>query len=139
MGIKISNKARQHVREILSKYNEINAEIQEIRQSILYPHRTTDENIGGGKSSFLHFETEEKAIKLATNRQIKFRSEVIYVIDTILDKCSEEAQQIIKAKYFCKESPSWVKIAGQVAGYSEESCRKIERKIVDLIAEELGW
>jgi RinA family phage transcriptional activator len=137
--VKISVKARQHVRDLLVNYNELKEEMQELRTSIMIPHRESDENIGGGKSSLAVFEVEEKAIKLATNEQISFRAKALAAIDNVLSKSSDEAQQIIELKYFAKDPLSWVAISHKIEGYSEDGCRKIERKIVDRIAEKLGW
>ncbi|MBO0423844.1 hypothetical protein [Enterococcus plantarum] len=137
--VKISIKARQHVRDLLTNYNELKSEMQELRESIMHPHRESDQNVGGGKSSLPIFEVEEKAIKLATNEQISFRAKALVVIDGVLSRSSDEAQQIIELKYFAKEPLSWVAISTKIEGYSEDGCRKIERKIVDRIAEQLGW
>lgn len=138
-NIRISNKARQHVRDLLANYNELKKENSDLRQMILYPFQEDDENVGGGKSSKPVFEAEEKAIKLASHEQIKFRSLAIKVIADVLARSTDEAQKIIELKYFSKEPMSWVAIAENVDGYTEDGCRKIERKIVDLIAQRLGW
>lgn len=138
-NIKIGTKARQHVRELLANYNEMQLEINMIRESIINPHRQIDENIGGGRSSLALFEVEEKAIKLATHEQIAFRAKAVAIIDDVLAHSSDEAQKIIELKYFGHEPHSWVSIASQVEGYSEDGCRKVERKVVDRIGQRIGW
>lgn len=135
--ITIDNKTRQYVRSRLYKYNEYKKDIQEIRQSIMTPWKESDENIGGGRSSLPVFEVEEKAFKLISNEQLAFRTKFLYVVDTLLAKCNDEVQKIIEMKYFAHESNSWVKIASEV-GYSEDGCRKIERKFIDSVAEKIG-
>lgn len=143
--VKVNLKARQHVRDLLSNYKTMEQEINEIRQSIMTPYQETDENYGGGKSSLPVFEVEEKAIKLATNRQIRFRSQFLAVIENVLANSSDNAQQIIELRYFTTDSKggqlklSWVKIAEMVGGYSVDGCRKIEKAVCDRIAEQLGW
>lgn len=139
--VRINTKARQHVRELLMNYKQTQKEVEELRQGIMNPHRETDENYGGGKSSLPLFEVEEKAIKLATNKQILFRAQAMAVIDDVLAHSSDQAQRIIELKYFgdTDKPKSWVAIAERVNGYSEDGCRKVERRVVDRIARQLGW
>lgn len=140
VNVKINIKARQHVRELLKEYNQLKQEQKFLREAIMNPyHEGSDENVGGGRSTRTSFDVEDKAIKLASHAQLKFRAQAVYTIDSVLAKSSDEAQRIIELKYFAKEPCSWVKIAENVEGYSEDSCRKIERKVVDVIAQTLGW
>jgi len=136
--IKIDGKTRQYIRSRLLKYKDYEREISEIRTSIMNPWKESDENIGGGRSSFTSFDVEDKVIKILSSEQIAFRSKFISVVDSVLSKCTDDAQQIIELKYFGKEPVSWVKIASTVEGYSEDACRKIERKVIDKIAEKMG-
>jgi len=137
--VQIRNKARQHVRELLKNYNLLKSENEALREMIMNPHRESDDNIGGGKSSVAMFEVEEKAIKLASHEQIKFRSIALAVIDKVLAESSDHAQRIIELKYFSNEPKSWVAVAHEIEGYSEDGCRKIEKRVVDRIAQRLGW
>lgn len=144
--VRINTKARQHVRELLMNYKQTQKEVEELRQGIMNPYRETDENYGGGKSSLPLFEVEEKAIKLATNKQILFRAHAIAVIDDVLNHSSDFAQRIIELKYFTavdsngnQKTQSWVAVANQVEGYSVDGCRKIEKHVCDRIAQQLGW
>lgn len=137
--MKINAKARQHVRELLGDYNDLKADLKELREGIMFPHSESDGNVGGGKSSLNVFEVEEKAIKLATNEQIIFRAKALKIIEDVIASSSDEAQKIIELKYFAKKPKSWISISREVGSYSEDGCRKIERKLVDRIAEKLGW
>lgn len=138
-SLPIDKEARNFVRARLLKYKLYQHEINTLRQAILFPFRETDENIGGGRSSLNNFETEEKGIKLASNKQIKFRSEFIAIVDSVLSQCSEEANRIIEMRYFGKQKASWAKISVEIEGYTEDGCRKVERKVIDRIAERLGF
>mgnify|MGYP003601177063 FL=1 len=138
-NVQIRNKARQHVRELLANYSLLKSENEALREMIMNPHRESDDNIGGGKSSVTMFEVEEKAIKLASHEQIKFRSIALAVIDKVLAESSDHAQRIIELKYFSNEPKSWVAVAHEIEGYSEDGCRKIEKRVVDRIAQRLGW
>lgn len=138
-SLPIDVEARKFVRARLLKYKMYQQEINTLRQAILFPHQETDENIGGGRSSLNNFETEAKAIKLVSNKQIQVRSEFIAVVNSVLSECSEEANKIIEMRYFGKQKESWAKISVEVKGYTEYGCRKIEKKVVDRIAERLGW
>lgn len=137
--LKISNKARQHVRELLYEYKTIQSDIEGLRESIMNPYREIDENQGGGRSSFTTFESD-KVIKIVSHEQIQFRTKAIKVIESVLSNSSDSAQMIIELKYFREEPLSWVAISQyDGVGYEEDNCRKIDRKIVDEIAKRLGW
>lgn len=98
-----------------------------------------DANTGGGRSSLTVFESE-KAIQLASHEQIAFRAKAIQVIDDVMANSSDQAQMIIELKYFGNKPMSWIAISNhEEIGYSQDSCRKIERAIVDRIGRNLGW
>lgn len=139
VNLYISDKARQHVRDLLQKYSDMNNEINFLRVSIMNPYVPSEKNAGSGKTSITTYAVEEKAIKLATHEQIIFRAKALSIIQNVLAKSSDEAQKIIELKYFSEEKYSWVAISEKIDGYSEDGCRKIERKIVDKIAQQLGW
>ncbi|WP_254259792.1 hypothetical protein [Listeria fleischmannii] len=137
--LKISKRSRQHVRELLYKYQDMKKEIALLREAILHPHKVVDANTGGGRSSLTVFESE-KAIQLASHEQIAFRAKAIQVIDDVMANSSDQAQMIIELKYFGNKPMSWIAISNhEEIGYSQDSCRKIERAIVDRIGRNLGW
>lgn len=137
--LKISNKSRQHVRELLYKYRDMKKEIEILREAILYPFKETDENTGGGRSSLNVFESE-KAIRLASHEQIAFRAHAIKVIDSVLESSNPQAQLIIQLKYFEDKPISWAAISSREdINYSEDGCKKVARGIVEKIGVILGW
>lgn len=123
---KIKNKARQHVRELLYSYKDMSREISSIRDSILYPNEKVSQSL------------ENSAISVVNEKQIAFRAKFIAITDDVLRNNAETYYEIIAMKFFDERYFSWVAIAQKV-GYSEEGCKKIERKIVDEIAERLGF
>lgn len=137
--IKLNIKAREHVREILRNYNKTNSDIKLIRESILYPYKERDENIGGGKGNLVS-DGSDVIIKLLSHNQLKFKSKTLIVINEVLSESSDEANIIIKMRYFVDNPLSWAKIS-QLDGvnYSVDNCKKIERAIVDEIGVKLGF
>lgn len=137
--IKINIKAREHVREILRNYNKTKDDIEKIRESILYPYRETDSNVGGGRSNVMT-DNSSTIIKLVSHEQLRFKSKSINIIDSVLSEASEQAELIITNRYFVEEPLNWVKIS-QLEGvnYSIDNCKKIERAIVDEIGVKIGF
>lgn len=131
-ALKISNKARQHVREMLGEYPQMKQEMDELRRSLM---ATADD----GSNQFAVFEADT-TIKIVSHEQIHFRSMALKVIEEVLDNTTIETQAIINFRYFKRESLSWVAISlKDEVGYSEDNCRKLEKKLVDEIAKRLGW
>ncbi|MBS7585693.1 hypothetical protein, partial [Enterococcus sp. MMGLQ5-1] len=112
-----------------------------LEEAIMNPFKaSSDENTGGGRSSFKSFETENKAIKIVSHEQIIFRGQFLRIAEKVLSQSSDEAQRIIELRYFIDEPYSWVKIASiDNIGYTEDGCRKVDRAICDKIAKILGW
>lgn len=137
--IKITIKAREHVREILRNYNKTKDDIEKIRESILYPYRETDSNVGGGRSNIMT-DNSSTIIKLVSHDQLRFKSKAINIIDGVLSEASEQANLIIENRYFVDEPLNWAKIS-QLEGvnYSIDNCKKIERVLVDEIGVKLGF
>lgn len=137
--IKINIKAREHVREILRNYNKTKDDIEKIRESILYPYRETDSNVGGGRSNIMT-DNSSTIIKLISHDQLRFKSKAINIIDGVLSEASEQAVLIIENRYFVSDPLNWAKIS-QLEGvnYSIDNCKKIERVIVDEIGVKLGF
>lgn len=130
--MKISNKARQHVREMLGEYPQMKREINQLRQSLLASEERDN-------NQFAVFEAES-TIKIVSHEQIHFRSMALKVMEDVLAKTTKETQLIIELRYFKREPLSWVAISlWDEVGYSEDNCRKLEKKLVDEIAKRLGW
>ncbi len=122
---------RNYVRSRMRKYNDFRKEVTLFEEAIRYPWTEIDENIGGGRGSKTSNPTEQQAIAMMTNEQLKSRLQLINTMDYIIDSCLPEVQKVINLRY--KSHYSWIKVA-QETGYSEDNCRKIDCKIVDRIA-----
>lgn len=130
--IKISKKARQHVREMLSDYPQMKGEMAELRHSLMAVAED-------GSNQFSVFEADT-VIKIVSHEQIHFRSLALKVIEEVIGKATSETRAIIEFRYFNKEPLSWVAISlKDEVRYSEDNCRKLEKKVVDEIAKRLGW
>lgn len=130
--LKISNKARQHVREMLSEYPQMKEEMEQLRQSLMAVQED-------GSNQFSAFEANS-TIKIVSHEQIHFRSLALKVMEEVINNATTETQVIINLRYFKREPLSWVAISlNDEVGYSEDNCRKLEKKLVDEIAKRLGW
>lgn len=122
---------RNYVRSRMRKYNEYRREVTLFEEAIKYPWTETDENIGGGRGSRTSNPTEQQAIAMLTNDQLKNRLQLINAMDYVINSYAPIIQKLINLRY--KSNYSWVKVAQEV-GYSEDNCRKIDCKVVDRVA-----
>lgn len=139
--VKVSNKSKAVVREHLSNYQNTKQEIKDLREALLVPFQEADENIGGGKSNLAN-DGSDRLIKMMTmsHEQIKFRVKILKTIDSVLEQSDDQAQKIIALRYFGDEEWSWAKVANHDdIHYSVDTCKRIERKIVERIALMIGF
>lgn len=122
---------RNYVRSRMRKYNEYRKEIKVIEESIRYPWKESDENIGGGRGSLTSNPTEQQAIIKIDSKELKSRTQLLNIIDYVVDSSDPITQKIINMRY--KNHFSWEKIA-QTINYSEPNCRRIDCRVVDRVA-----
>lgn len=139
--VKVSNKSKAVVREHLANYQQTKKEIKDLREALLVPYQETDENIGGGRSNIMN-DGSDRLIKVMSmsHEQIKFRVKMLKAIDSVLEQSDDQTKKIIALRYFGNEEWSWVKVSGHDdIHYSIDTCKRIERKVVERIALLIGF
>lgn len=139
--VKVSNRSKALVREHLANYQNVKKEIKELKEALLVPFQETDENIGGGKSNVVN-DGSDRLIKIMTmsHSQITFRVKVLKAIDSVLEHSDDQAQKIIALRYFGDTEWSWVKVASHSDIHcSIDTCKRIERRVVESIALMIGF
>lgn len=137
--VKVSNKSKALVREHLANFKETQKEIKDLREALLVPFVETDENIGGGRSNLVN-DGSDRIIKAMSHRQITFRVKMLEAIELVLSRANDEAKRIIALRYFGDEEWSWVKVASHKDIHcSIDTCKRIERRIVEEIALLIGF
>lgn len=144
--VQVSNEARNYVRRILKEHQQNKKSKDLMEQALRYPYQETDENIGGGRTNRISKPVEDEYDRVWTNGDFLSMVEEVGAVERVLHDIKDEtAYRIIEERYFNLETiaegkkrmQSWVKVANNIPGCPEETCRKIERAIVDRIAKEL--
>lgn len=144
--IKVSNEARNYARKTLKEHQANKKAKKVMEEALRIPHRETDENIGGGSSNRKSSPVEAEFERVWTNEEFLDMVAEVNAVERVLSKITDETSlRIIEERYFNLETiaegkkrmQSWVKVASNVKGTNEDTCRKIERAIVDRIAREL--
>lgn len=144
--VQVSNEARNYVRRILKEHQQNKKSKDLMEQALRYPHQETDENIGGGRTNRISKPVEDEYDRVWTNGDFVSMVEEVGAVERVLHDIQDDtAYRIIEERYFNLETiaegkkrmQSWVKVANNIPGCPEETCRKIERAIVDRIAKEL--
>lgn len=144
--VKISNEARNYARKTLKEHQFNKREKNRMEEALRYPYREQDENIGGGRSSRLSNPIEDEYERVWTNEDFLTMVCEVNAVERVLSSITDETSlRIIEERYFNLEviaegkrrMKSWVKVAEEISGVTEDTCRKIEKAIVERVAKEL--
>lgn len=68
----------------------------------MYPVRETDENIGGGRSSFISKPQEQMILTIEEDEQLQSLKKQLDTVNKVLDESEPDVRIIIKELYFRK-------------------------------------
>ncbi|WP_275781959.1 transcriptional regulator [Latilactobacillus curvatus] len=88
------------VEGILRDYPKIPDYIKQREQELMYPIQTSDENIGGGRSSTITKPQEQMIITLDEDRRLNALKRQRNLIDDTLDEFGNDTEVIINELYF---------------------------------------
>lgn len=144
--VKLSDEARNYARKVIKNYLNNVASVNDMELALRHPWREEDENIGGGRSPVISSPVEVEFDRVWTNKQFARTVKEITAFENVWNRIEDDkAKEIIKERYFNLEvlpgnkrrMKTWVKIAHEIDGCSEDTCRKIEKAVVEQLAEEL--
>lgn len=139
---KVSEEARNYARKVLRLHNYEKKQIKKIEESLRYPYRETDENVGGSRVSSNMAPQEAEAERVWTNEEFLATVKHVSGVENFLEDISDETVELIKTRYMSdngikerrpKELPNWVKV-GNSLHLSEETCRKRDMEAVSVLA-----
>ena len=138
-AVKLKKATFQHIESELYSYKDTLLEIQELRKDIMFTKENDDENIGGGRSSFVSSPTERIATRLATHKRLNKLEEISQAIEKVYTGLPDDYQKLIKLKYWTRpQLKTWEGIAEELH-IGRMTAFRYRDEIVRAIAEVLGW
>ena len=118
--------------KLYPKYDEM---IREKEQALLNPDEVyIDQNIGGGRSSFVSRQTEAKAMILMNDEELDAIKYHRSVIKSVLDNTDDITAGIVEAHYF---NGTAIEIIAQELKTTQDLCNKLRRRYLNTLATEL--
>ncbi len=118
--------------KLYPKYDEM---IREKEQALLNPDEVyIDQNIGGGRSSFVSRQTEAKAMILMNDEELDAIKYHKSVIERTLKNADPITFGIVEAHYF---NDTKIDIIAQELETTPDLCNKLRKRFLEMLATEL--
>lgn len=129
----------KYIEQLLREYPDMGNYIARREEELIYPDELAlDQNIGGGRSSFISKPTERMAITIIEDKRLRELSRCKQAIDKLINEADFISVGIIQMFYFTRPRlKTWDGIAMDT-GLSERQCRRIRDNFFKQVAEELG-
>lgn len=134
----LSKAAFKHIEAELYSYHDTLKEIDRLRKEIMFCKSNDDENLGGGRSSVPGRPTERIATRLLTHKRLRNLEEMAEAIQYTYETLTDEHKKIIETKYWSRKRLSWDDVATQ-CNMHRNTCYKLRREVVYMIADKIGW
>lgn len=134
----LSKAAFKHIEAELYCYHDTLKEIDRLRKEIMFGKSNDDENTGGGRSSTPGRPTERIATRLLTHKRLRNLEEMAEAIQYTYNALTNDHKKVIETKYWSRKRLSWDDVAIQ-CNMHRNTCYKLRRDVVYLIADKIGW
>lgn len=134
--IKLSPIQNKAIEEYWMNINDYRKQLK-YREWELLESKTTDTNIGGGKSNKISNPTEQKAIILSEDEHYRHLKNVVQAVDRVYNDLDEDSKTIVEMRYWCDDVYEWEDIAFEL-GFSRSKVLRKRNRIIDKTAERLG-
>lgn len=109
------------------------------REWELLENKTTDTNIGGGKSNKISDTTANKAIILAEDTRYQYLKDIVQTIDSMYEELDDDLKTIVNMRYwYSKIQSEWEEIADELY-MSRNKVLRLRNFLIDETARRLGW
>jgi RinA family phage transcriptional activator len=136
---KLKKATFKHIESEIYSYHDTLREIDFLRKNIMFTKENDDENIGGGKSSFISSPTEAIGTRLATHRKLTRLEEVTHAIEKVYTGLPDDYQKLVRIKYWKRpQTLTWEGIAEELH-IGRRTAFRMRDDIVFAVAEVLGW
>lgn len=140
-GVLMLDSTRAYLRDCLYYYKSDKQEIAAFREAAYYPIREVDENIGGGRSSFISKPTEAIAMKLASPSQLEEKAKSVETIDHLFGLCDDETfkelnaehKDVIMAKYINGRKEKKVSVIAHETKLSESTVKRRDKEFLNVM------
>lgn len=128
------------IEDILRDYPDYDRYISQREEAILHPDILyAEENIGGGRSSFIGRPTEMKGITLAEDRALMLLKFQRDKIEKVINESDPITNQIVREYYFTRpRTKTWAGVAKDIP-MSESHCRRLRDGFFCRLSDELGF
>lgn len=138
-AVKIKKATFKHIESELYIYKDTLKEIEELRKNIMFCNENQDENVGGGRSSFISDPTSRIGTRLVTHKRLGKLEEIANAIEKVYTGLPEEYQKLVRLKYWTRpQTLTWDGIADKIP-VSRRTAFNMRDEVINTIAEVLGW
>lgn len=132
----LSRRQIAYLEELFEDYHNYPQRILN-RKAVLSAHEP-DENVGGGKSSFISKPQETKIIKELSDTRLQFLERVYSALTSIIEEASDDTLKVIKCKLFQNDGNNeWTTIA-TILGFSNKKVYNIRNKMLEKFGNKIG-
>lgn len=139
---KLQKATFKHVEAELYQYPHTVKEIKKRRLELLHPYlEEVDENTGMGVNSVRSVSrpTEQMATRLTADRRLRNLEEIAEAIEAVYNDLPDKQKEFVRMRYWSgRQNASPVKIAMETE-VSERTVHNYRRRIIEAIAERIGW
>ncbi|MFE3973173.1 MULTISPECIES: transcriptional regulator [unclassified Peribacillus] len=136
---KLKKPTFKHIESELYSYHDTLKEIQFLRTNIMFTKENDDENVGGGRSSYISSPTEQICTRLVTHKRLTKLEEIANAIEKVYTGLPEDHRKLIELKFWSKpQIYTWDGIAGKLH-VSKRQAMRWRDEIIQITAEVLGW
>lgn len=136
---KLKKQTFKYIESELHSYHDTLREIKFLRNNLIFCKESEDENIGGGRSSFISTPTEQIGTRLATHKKLTHLEEIANAIEKVYTGLPEEYQKLVRLKYWTKpQTKTWEGIANELH-VSRRQAFNWRDEIINVLGEVLGW
>lgn len=136
---KLKKETFQYLESELFSYMNTLKEINSLRDEIIYNKNSSDENVGGGRSSLPSDPTGQVATRLATHKQLRYLEEVTGAITKVYEELPDLHKNFIKLKYWTKpQNLTMIGIAEQLH-INKDKAYDVRKEVIQLLALEMGY
>ncbi len=136
---RLSSRTWKHIEEELESYHKTKNRIALRREEILFKHKETDTNIGGGKSNTISDPTGQKGTALGMDIELQHMTQIVDVIEYVYSRLDDEKKQLVQLAYWTKPqtlTPIGIAIKLNV---TDRTVRRWKTEIIYAIAALMGW
>lgn len=136
--MKLKKDTINYLESELKQYIYIEKDIARVREEILNPWTTIDENIGGGRSAKNVSVTEDKATSLVNDRRLSQLMRIKVAIENVYRSVNDDGKKLMDLYYFTERRELNIVGVANKIHVSDKTAYNIRKAILYKLADELG-